>query len=100
MLMTTTDLKVEYQVLGIVRGNRVKATHLGRDIVAGLKNLVGGDVKEYAELMTGVREAAMNDMIQEASNLGANAVIGIRFSSAQIAGGMAEIICYGTAVRI
>lgn len=100
MLLTTTDLKVEYQVLGIVRGNRVKATHLGRDIIAFFKNLVGGEVKEYAELMTGVREAAMDDMVREASNLGANAVIMIRFSSAQIASGMAEIICYGTAVRI
>lgn len=100
MLLTTTDLKVEYQVLGIVRGNRVKATHIGRDIMAGLKNLVGGDVKEYAELMTGVRESAMDDMVQEASALGANAVVGIRFASAQIASGMAEILCYGTAVRI
>lgn len=100
MLLTTTDLKVEYQVLGIVKGNKVKATHIGRDIVAGLKNLVGGEVKEYAELMTGVRESALDDMVQEASSLGANAVIGIRFSSAQIASGMAEIICYGTAVRI
>lgn len=100
MLLTTTDLKVEYEVLGIVRGNRVKATHLGRDIMAGLKNLVGGEVKEYAELMTGVRESAMDDMVQEAKALGANGVIGIRFSSAQIASGMAEILCYGTAIRI
>lgn len=100
MLLTTTDLKVEYQVLGIVRGNKVKATHLGRDIIAFLKNIIGGDVKEYAELMTGVREDALNEMVQEASSLGANAIIGIRFSSAQIAAGMAEIICYGTAVRI
>lgn len=100
MLLTTTDLKVEYEVLGIVRGNRVKATHIGRDIVAGLKNLVGGEVKEYAELMTGVRESAMDDMVQEAKSLGANGVIGIRFSSAQIASGMAEILCYGTAIRI
>lgn len=100
MLMTTTDLKVEYEVLGIVKGNRVKAAHIGRDILAALKNLVGGEVKEYADLMTGVRDSAMEDMVLEASNMGANAIIGIRFSSSQIASGMAEILVYGTAVKI
>lgn len=98
--MTTTDLKVEYEVLGIVKGNRVKAAHIGRDILAALKNLVGGEVKEYADLMTGVRDSAMEDMVLEASNMGANAIIGIRFSSSQIASGMAEILVYGTAVKI
>ena len=100
MLMTTTDLKVEYEVLGMVRGNRVKAAHVGRDILAGLKNLVGGEVKEYADLMTSVRENALEDMVVEAESLGANAIIGIRFASSQIASGMAEIYVYGTAVKI
>lgn len=100
MLLTTTDLKVDYEVLGIVRGNRVKAAHIGRDIMAALKNLVGGEVKEYADLLTSVRDAAMADMVKEAEAMGANAVIGIRFASAQIASGMAEILCYGTAVKI
>ncbi|MDY6827313.1 MAG: YbjQ family protein [Bacillota bacterium] len=100
MLLTTTDLKVEYEVLGIVRGNRVKAAHVGRDIMAGLKNLVGGEVKEYADLMTSVRDSAVGDMVKEAENAGANAIIGIRFASSQIASGMAEILVYGTAVKI
>lgn len=100
MLMTTTDLKVEYEVLGIVRGNRVKAAHLGRDILAALRNLVGGEVKQYAELLTSVREAATDDMVKEAKDMGANAIIGIRYASSQVAAGMAEIVAYGTAVKI
>ncbi len=100
MLLTTTDLNVEYEVLGIVRGNRVRAAHLGRDIMAFFKNLVGGEVKEYADLLTGVRDGAVDDMVKEAHNMGANAIIGIRFASSQVASGMAEILCYGTAVKI
>ena len=100
MLLTTTDLKVEYEVLGIVRGNKVKAVHLGRDILAFFKNLTGGEVRQYAELMTGVRNAAMDEMVEEAKGMGANAVIGIRFASSQVASGMAEILVYGTAVKI
>ncbi len=100
MLMTTTDLKVEYEVLGIVRGNRVKAAHVGRDIMAVFKNLFGGEVKEYADLLTSVRDAAEEDMIKQAKDMGANAIIGIRFASSQIASGMAEILVYGTAVKI
>lgn len=100
MLLTTTDLKVEYEVLGIVKGNRVRAAHLGRDFMAFLKNLVGGEVKEYADLMTSVRDSAMEDMIAEAKSIGANAVVGIRFSSSQVASGMAEILVAGTAVKI
>ena len=100
MLLATTDLSVEYEVLGIVRGNRVKAAHIGRDIMAGLKNLVGGEVKEYADLLASVRDSAMDDMVNEAKNMEANAIVGIRFTSAQIAAGMAEILVYGTAVKI
>ncbi len=100
MLLTTTDLNVEYEVLGIVRGNRVRAAHLGRDIMAFFKNLVGGEVKEYADLLTGVRDGAVDDMVKEAHNMGANAIIGIRFACSQVASGMAEILCYGTAVKI
>lgn len=100
MLMTTTDLKVEYEVLGIVRGNRVKAAHVGRDIMAGFKNLFGGEVKEYSDLLTSVRDSAVDDMVNEARSMGANAIVGIRFASSQIASGMAEILVYGTAVRI
>jgi len=100
MLMTTTDLNVEYEVLGIVRGNKVKAVHLGRDLLAFFKNLTGGEVRQYAELMTGVRNAAVDEMVEEAKGMGANAIIGIRFASSQVASGMAEILVYGTAVKI
>jgi uncharacterized protein YbjQ (UPF0145 family) len=100
MLITTTDLKVDYEVLGIVKGNRVKAAHVGRDIMAAFKNLVGGEVKEYADLLTSVRDSAMEDMVKEANSIGANAIVGVRFSSSQIASGMAEILVTGTAVKI
>jgi len=99
MLLTTTDLKKDYEVLGIVKGNKVRAAHLGRDIMAGLKNLVGGDVSEYADLMRQTRDAALEEMIREAEKLGADAVIGVRFATASIAQGMAEIIAYGTAIK-
>jgi len=91
---------VEYEVLGIVKGNWVKAAHLGRDIIAALKNLVGGEVWQYSGLLSNVRDAAMEDMVKEAEAMGSNAIIGIRFASSQIAAGMAEILVYGTAVKI
>ena len=100
LLTTATELKTDYEVLGIVIGNKVRAAHVGRDIMAALKNLVGGEVKEYSDLMKKTREQAMEDMIAQAKKLGANGIIGIRFASAQIASGMAEIIAYGTAVKI
>ncbi len=100
MLLTTTDVKVDYEVLGIVRGNKVKAVHLGKDIAAFVKNIIGGDVSEYADLMSEVRDAAFEEMIKEAEKLGANAIVGIRFSSSTISSGMAEIYVYGTAIKI
>ncbi len=100
LLTTATVLHTDYEVLGIVMGNKVRAQHVGKDIMAALKNLVGGEVKEYSELLKKVRQSAMDEMIEEAKKLGANGIIGIRFSSAQIASGMAEIIAYGTAVKI
>ena len=101
MLLTTTVLtNVDYEVLGLVIGNKVRAVHVGRDIMAFFKNLVGGEVKEYAELMQRVRYAAMEEMVDEAKKLGANGIMGIQFSSTQVASGMAEIIVYGTAIKI
>ncbi len=101
MILTTTVLNnVDYEVLGLVMGSKVRAVHVGRDIMAALKNLVGGEVKEYSELMQRVRQAALEEMVAEAKKLGANGIMGIQFSSAQVAGGMAEIIAYGTAVKI
>jgi uncharacterized protein YbjQ (UPF0145 family) len=100
MLLATTDLRTEYEVLGMVKGSSTKAKHLGKDIVAGLRKIVGGDVKEYAEQLQEARDEAENRMIAEAEKLGANAVIGIRFSTSSISQGMAEMLAYGTAVRI
>lgn len=100
MLLATTDLRTEYEVLGMVKGSSTKAKHLGKDIVAGLRKIVGGDVKEYAELLQEARDEAESRMIAEAEKLGANAIIGIRFSTSSISQGMAEMLAYGTAVRI
>lgn len=100
MLLTTTDLKVDYEVLGIVRGSKAKAVHLGKDILAFVRKLIGGEVTEYSELMDDARDAAFEEMIGEAEKLRANAIVGIRFSSATISTGIAEIYVYGTAVKI
>ncbi|MDO9534660.1 MAG: YbjQ family protein [Bacillota bacterium] len=101
MLLTTTVLlNAEYEVLGVVMGNKVRAVHVGRDIMAFFKNLVGGEVKEYSELMRKVRESATDEMIEEAKKLGANGIIGIQYASSQVASGMAEIIAYGTAIKL
>ena len=100
MLLTTTDIKQEYEVLGLVKGTRMKAKHLGKDIMAGLRKIVGGEITEYAEMIKEAREEAIYEMIKEAENLGANAIIGIRFSSSTVTTGAAEIIVYGTAVKI
>ncbi len=101
MLLTTTVLaNVDYEVLGLVMGNKVRAVHVGRDIMAFFKNLVGGEVKEYAELTQRVRQVALDEMVEEAKKMGANGIMGIQFSSSQVASGMAEIIVYGTAIKI
>jgi len=86
--------------LGLVRGNAVRARHLGTDLLAGLKNLVGGEVEEYTKLLAEAREQAVDRMVAEARSLGADAVIGARFSSAEIAKGAAELLAYGTAVKL
>ncbi len=100
MLLSTVDLRTEYQVLGLVKGSSMKAKHLGKDIMAEIRKLVGGEVREYAELLTEAREEAIARMIAEADKLGANAVIGVRFATSTITSGAAEIIAYGTAVKI
>lgn len=100
MLLATSDLRTEYQVLGMVQGSRVKAVHLGKDIIAGLRRLVGGEVTEYSKMINDARQSAMDDMIAEAEKLGANAIIGIRYTSSAVGQGIAEIVAYGTAVKI
>jgi len=86
--------------LGLVQGSTVRAKHVGRDFLAGLKNIVGGELKAYTELLNESRQEAVARMVEQARAVGANAVINVRFSTANIAAGAAEILAYGTAVVI
>lgn len=85
---------------GIVQGSTVRAKHAGRDLMASLKNIVGGELKGYTELLQEAREEAVQRMAQQARQLGANAVVNIRFGTSSIAQGAAELFAYGTAVKI
>jgi uncharacterized protein YbjQ (UPF0145 family) len=85
---------------GIVQGSTVRAKHLGRDLMASLKNLVGGELKGYTELLQDSREEAMDRMSMVARDMGANAIINIRFATSSVAQGAAELFVYGTAVRV
>lgn len=86
--------------LGIVQGSTVRAKHAGRDLLASLKNIVGGELKGYTELMQEARQEATDRMIAEARSIGANAVLNIRFATTSIAAGAAEILAYGSAVKL
>lgn len=88
------------KTLGLVRGNTVRARHVGKDIMAGLRNIVGGEVHEYAKLMAESREQTLDRMVAEAYALGANAVIATRFTTSVMAAGAAELLAIGTAVII
>ena len=85
---------------GVVRGNTVRARHLGKDIVAGLKTLVGGEIQEYTKLMAESREQSIDRMVEEAKALGANAIVDARFATSYIMSNVAEILVYGTAVSV
>ncbi len=103
VLITTTDTVAGHeitQVIGLVRGSTVRAKHIGTDIVAGLKNLVGGEMTGYSSLMAGAREQALDRMVAEARAMGANAVVGFRMETSAIMAGASEIVAYGTAVRL
>ena len=88
------------EVLGLVRGNTIRARHIGNDIMAGLRNIVGGEVKEYTQMISEAREDALERMLAEAEKLNADAVVNIRFTTSQVMGGAAEILAYGTAVKM
>ena len=88
------------KTLGLVRGNTVRARHIGKDIMAGLRNIVGGEIHEYAKLMAESREQSIDRMVAEAESLGANAVIATRFTTSMISQGAAELLAVGTAVRV
>ncbi len=103
MIVTTTDQipkKEIIQVIGIVKGNSIRAKHLGKDIMSGLKHLVGGELKEYTKMIDEARDAAYDKMVAEARGLGADAVVSMRYSTSAIAQGAAEVMCYGTAVKL
>jgi uncharacterized protein YbjQ (UPF0145 family) len=85
---------------GIVTGNTVRAKHVGRDIMAGLKNIVGGELKGYTELLQDSRKEATERMVEQAESMGANAVVNIRFATSSISQGAAELFAYGTAVKV
>jgi uncharacterized protein YbjQ (UPF0145 family) len=86
------------QVLGLVRGNSVRARHVGRDIMAALKNLAGGEIRDYTKLLAESREQALDRMVDQAVSQGATAVVGVRFTTSMVMGGAAELLAYGTAV--
>ena len=86
--------------LGLVRGNTIRAKHIGNDILAALRNLVGGEIKEYTTMLTEARNQALQRMMQEAEAKGADAVVNVRFVTSQVMSGAAELLAYGTAVKI
>ena len=88
------------KTLGLVRGNTIRAQHLGKDIIAGLRNIVGGEVTEYAKLLAESREQALDRMEAQAKELGANAIVGPQFQTSVIMGAAAEMMAYGTAVVV
>jgi len=103
MLLSTTDTIHGKQVvkhLGLVRGNTIRARHIGRDIVARLRNIVGGEISDYTKLMGESREQSIDRMIEEAKGLGANAIVGVKFSTSEVMDCAAEILVYGTAVVV
>ncbi len=103
MILTNTDTvpgKTIVEFYGIVSGSTVRAKHIGRDIMASLKNIVGGELKGYTELLEEARNEAIDRMKQQAQSVGANAVVNIRFSTSSVAQGAAELFAYGTAVKV
>ncbi len=102
LIVVTTEVVAGKEItesLGLVRGNTVRSRHLGSDIGAGLKSLVGGEIKGYVKAMTDAREEALKRMIEAAVAMDADAVVGMRFTTSQIMAGTAEILAYGTAVK-
>lgn len=101
MLLVNTDYisGKELETLGIVKGSIVQTKNFGRDFMAGIKNLVGGEVKEYTDMLNQARQIAVKRMVDEATEMGADAVINVRYASSSLMQGAAEVIAYGTAVK-
>jgi uncharacterized protein YbjQ (UPF0145 family) len=102
LLSTTEDIEGRKIIkhLGLVRGNTIRARHIGRDIMASLRNLVGGEISDYTKMMAESREQAIDRMVEEAEKLGANAIIGVKFATSMVMQMASEILVYGTAVVV
>lgn len=103
MILSTTSSvpgRETAEILGIVKGNTIRARHVGRDFVAGLKHIVGGEIAEYTKLMAESREQAIDRMIEAARKLGADAIVDMRMTTSMVMSGAAEILVYGTAVKL
>lgn len=103
MIICTTDKVPNKKIVatyGLVRGNGIRARHIGTDIMAGLKGIVGGEIHEYTKLMGEVREQSIDRMISEAKRMGANAIVGTRLTTSMVMAGAAELVAYGTAVKV
>ena len=103
MILATTNTiegREVIQTIGLVRGNAVRGRHLGRDLLAWLRNMVGGEIHEYVKLTAESREQALDRMVEEAERMGANAIVGIRFATSSVMGGASEMVAYGTAVLL
>ncbi|MHA2043532.1 MAG: YbjQ family protein [Planctomycetota bacterium] len=103
MIMSTTETiegKKIVKHLGLVKGNTIRARHIGRDIMAGLRNVVGGEITDYTKMMAESREQALDRMIEDAQNLGANAIVGVKFATSMVMQSASEILAYGTAVVV
>ena len=103
MIITNTDFipgREVGSILGLVRGNTIQAKHIGKDVMAGFRNFVGGEIKEYTEMLSEAREIALSRMIQKAEKLNADAIINVRFMTSAVMTSAAEILVYGTAVNL
>ncbi|QOY38632.1 YbjQ family protein [Anaerobacillus isosaccharinicus] len=103
MIIATTENVPGKKVVaykGFVKGSTIQAKHIGSDILAGLKNIVGGEIKEYSEMMDKARKVAISRMVKDAEGLGANAIIAVRLQTSGVMNGAAEIVAYGTAVTV
>jgi len=103
MIVVTTETVPGYKLrsaLGVVRGNTIRARHVGRDVLATMRNLFGGEVREYTKLMAESREQAIDRMVQEAEAMGADGIVAVRFTTSMVMTAAAEILCFGTAVTL
>ncbi|MDQ1275262.1 MAG: hypothetical protein QG610_835 [Euryarchaeota archaeon] len=103
MIIATTDTiagKEITQTLGMARGSTIQAKHIGKDIMSGLRSIVGGELTEYSEMLEEAREKAINRMVEDARKMGADAVVNVRFMTSMVMAGAAEMLAYGTAVKI